>query len=71
LGKKRGTLNESWGKGKEKPKNQQDKEMKRVAPWSRRQGSLLLGKIRFVVKFHPTVPHKKIFDWVEYGESCH
>ncbi|MBU2536987.1 MAG: hypothetical protein KKH22_01000 [Proteobacteria bacterium] len=29
-GKKRGTLNESPGKGKEKPKNQQDKEMGRA-----------------------------------------
>jgi hypothetical protein len=67
LGKKRGTLNESWGKGKEKPKNQQDKELEWVAAWPWRAGCVFSEKIRLVLKFHPTLPHKKIFDWVEYG----
>jgi len=67
LGKKRGTLNENQGKGKEKPKNQRDKEMGRVAAWPWREGSVFSEKIWLVVKFHPTLPHKKIFDWVEYG----
>lgn len=67
MGKKRGTLNESRGKGKEKPKNQQDKELGRVVVWPWRDICFFGGKIRFVAKFHPTVAHKKIISWLIFS----
>jgi len=59
LGKKIDILNESRGKGKEKPKNQQDKEMKRAVAVRSWGICFFSEKKWFVLKIHPTLRHKK------------